>query len=66
MEEYWPLVNELEQAWTDLEESDRVSNLVSQHNHSTLIMVCCSGTPYVKLKDVIGILYGPSRANVVR
>ena len=42
MEEYWPLVNELEQAWTGVEESDRaiISNLVSQDNHSALIMVC--------------------------
>ena len=42
MEEYWPLVNELEQAWTGVEESDRaiISNLVSQDNHSALILVC--------------------------
>ena len=41
MEEYWPLVNELEQAWTGLEERDRaiISKLVSQANHSALIMV---------------------------
>ena len=42
MEEYWPLINELEQAWTGVEESDRaiISNLISQDNHSALIMVC--------------------------
>ena len=42
MEEYWPLVNELEQAWTGVEESDRaiISNLISHNNHSALIMVC--------------------------
>ena len=42
MEEYWPLVNELEQAWTGMEESDRaiISKLVSCDDHSALIMVC--------------------------
>ena len=42
MEEYWPLVNELEQAWTGVEESDRaiISDLVSQHNYNALIVVC--------------------------
>ena len=42
MEKYWPLVNELEQAWTGVEENDRAitARLVSQHNHSDLIMVC--------------------------
>ena len=39
MDKYWPLVNELEQAWTGVEERDRsiVSNL---DNHGFLIMVC--------------------------
>ena len=38
METYWPLVNELEDAWTGVEERDRaiISNLV---NHGFLIMV---------------------------
>ena len=42
MEKYWPLVNELEQAWTGVEESDRaiISSLVSQHDHTALILVC--------------------------
>jgi len=42
MEECWPLVNELEEAWTGVEESDRaiISNLVPRVNHSVLIMVC--------------------------
>ena len=42
MEEYWPLVNELEQAWTGVEESDRaiISRLVSPYNRSALILVC--------------------------
>ena len=42
METYWPLVNELEEAWTGVEERDRavISNLVLQDNHRFLIMVC--------------------------
>ena len=41
MRKYWPLVNELEQAWTSVEESDRaiISKLVLQDNHRTLILV---------------------------
>ena len=39
---YWPLIYELEQAWTGVEESDRAitSKLVLQGNHRTLILVC--------------------------
>jgi len=42
MDTYWPLVNELEEAWTSVEERDRaiISNLVRRDNHSVLIMVC--------------------------
>ena len=42
MWKYWPLVNELEQAWTGVEESDRaiISMLVLQDNHRFLILVC--------------------------
>ena len=41
MRDSWPLVNELEQAWTSVEESDRaiISKLVLQDNHRTLILV---------------------------
>ena len=41
MEECWPLANELEKAWTGVEESDRaiISKLVPQDNHR-LLMVC--------------------------
>ena len=41
METYWPLVNELEEAWTGVEERDRaiISNLVLQDNHTLLILV---------------------------
>ena len=42
MWKYWNLVNELEQAWTGVEESDRaiISKLVLQGNHRILILVC--------------------------
>ncbi len=42
METYWPLVNELEQAWTGVEEIDRavISNLLPEEHHRFLIMVC--------------------------
>ena len=42
MEKYWHLANELEQAWTGVEESDRaiISKLVLQDDHRFLIMVC--------------------------
>ena len=41
MEKCWPLANELEKAWTGVEESDRaiISKLVLQDNHRFLIMV---------------------------
>ena len=68
MEEYWPLVNKLEQAWTGVEASDRIiiSNLVSQHNPGALIMVCLVRYAKEKLKGIVGILRRPSRANIVR
>ena len=44
MWKYWFLVNQLEQAWTGVEESDRaiISKLIPQvyQNQGTLIMVC--------------------------
>ena len=42
MEKCWPLVNELEKAWTGVEESDRaiISRLVPQDNHRLLLIVC--------------------------
>ena len=41
MEKCWPLVNELEKAWTGVEESDRaiISKFVLQDDHRLLIMV---------------------------
>ena len=41
MGRYWPLVNELEEAWTGVEERDRViiSNIIPRGEHAFLIMV---------------------------
>ena len=41
METYWPLVNELEEAWTGVEERDRaiILNLIPQHERAFLIVV---------------------------
>ena len=41
-EEYWDLVNKLEQAWTGVAESDRalISDHVPQHHRGPIIMVC--------------------------
>ena len=41
LEEYWPLINELEEAWTGVEERDRaiIFNLSRQINLNALIMV---------------------------
>ena len=38
----WPLANEVEKAWTGVEESDRaiISKLVQKGNHRLLLMVC--------------------------
>ena len=41
VEEYWPLANELEQAWTGVEETDRaiISKLALQDDRRSFIMV---------------------------
>ena len=69
VEEYWPLVNELEQAWTGVEETDRamVSRLALQDtNCMFLIMVFPLQYTMQKLSDFVGILYGPSTASMDR
>ena len=41
METYWPLINELEQAWKGVEERDRaLISKLRQDTHRALIMVC--------------------------
>ena len=41
MERYWPLVNELEEAWTGVEERDRaiISNLIPEYERAFVIAV---------------------------
>jgi len=67
--EYWPLVNEIEQAWTGVERSDRalISKLV-QDKLGSLILVRLSPPihQYRKLKDPVGIPLGASKASIVR
>ena len=69
VEEYWPLVNELEQAWTGVDGTDRaiISKLAPQdRNCMFLIMVCLLRYTMQKLSDFVGILYGPSTASMDR
>ena len=66
-QECWALANEIEQAWTGVEESDRaiISNLVRAH-HERLITVCLLRyTIAEKLKYTAAILLGPSKVSVV-
>ena len=65
----WPFVNELEQAWTGVEETDRtiISKLAPQEfRRKLLIMVCPLRYTIQKLKDFVGILLDPSKASVDR
>ena len=67
MEEYWPLMNELEEAWTGVEETDRgiISKLAPQNRtRMSLIVVCPLQYTIQKLSDLVGILYGPPRASI--
>ena len=69
MEEFWRLVNELEQGWTGVEETDRaiISKLAPQDgDRMFLIMVCSLRYTIWKLSDFVGILYGPSKASMDR
>ena len=59
MEQHWPLANELEQAWTGVEETDRaiISKLAPRDTDRLfLIMVCPPRYTMQKLKDFLGIL----------
>ena len=67
MENCWPLANELEQVWTGVEETDRalISKLALQDiDRIFLIMVCPLRYTIQKLRDFVGILYGPSKASM--
>ena len=60
----WPLVNELEQAWTGVEESDRaiISNFAQQGNHTFLIMVCLVRCAILKAKRHCRNTFGPCQS----
>ena len=67
MEDYYPLMNQLEQAWTGVEETDRaiISTLVPQGgDRCLLIMVCPHRYTIKKLSAFVGILYDPPKANM--
>ena len=60
-------MNELEQAWTSVEETDRgiISKLAPQNrDRMSLIMVCPLRYTIQKLSDFVGVLYGPARASI--
>ena len=65
MENYWHLVNELEQAWTGVEKTDRAIISLAP-SHRSLLMVCPLRYTIQKAKDLVGILYGPPKACMVR
>ena len=69
MEHCWPLANELERAWTGVEETDRAltSKFTSQdRNRMLLVMVCPLRCTIQRLSDFVGIFYGPSKAGMDR
>ena len=69
MEDYYPLMNQLEQAWTGVEETDRaiISTLAPQDgDRALLIMVCPLQYTIKKLSAFVGILFGPPKASMDR
>ena len=61
VEEYWPLANELEQAWTGVEETDRaiISKLVLQDDRRSFIMVSLLRYTIQKAKIPCRDILGP-------
>ena len=53
IEDYWPILNELEQAWTGVEGTDRaaISKLALKCDHRLLIIVCTSRCIIQKAKE---------------
>ena len=69
MDDFYPLMNQLEQAWTGVEETDRViiSTLTPQdRDRAILIMVCPLRYTIKKLSAFVGILYDPPKASMDR
>ena len=69
MERVHPLVNQLEQAWTGVEETDHaiISTLAPQDvDRTLLIKVCPLRYTIKKLSAFVGILYGTPKASMDR
>ena len=67
MEECWRFMNELEQVWTGVEDTDRASILkLADRTRMRLIMVCPLRHTIQYLSDLVGILCSPSKAGVDR
>ena len=69
MKEKWAFINELENAWTGVEETDRATLAkLAPHDRDRmfLIMVCPLRYTIQKLTDLVGILYDPSKASMDR
>ena len=69
MDDFYPLMNQLEQAWTGLEETDRaiISTLAPQdRDRAKLIMVCPLRYTIKKLSAFVGILSDTPEASMDR
>ena len=67
MGDFYPLVNQLEQAWTGVEETDRaiISTLAPQ-DRALLIMVRPLRYTIKKLSAIVGVFYDPPKASMDR
>ena len=69
MEKCWPSMNEVEQAWTGVEETDRaIISTLAQQDRDRIFLVIVYPLRYIieKLTDFVGVLYGPSKASMDR
>ena len=69
MESFYPLMNQLEQVWTGVEETDRaiISTLAPQNrDRAILIIVCPLRYTLKKLIASVGIPVDPSEASMDR
>ena len=69
MENYYTLMNQLEKAWTGVEETDRaiISTLAPQdRDRAILITVCPLRYTIKKLSAFVGILSDPPKASMDR
>ena len=62
-------MNEVEQAWTGVEETDRaIISTLAQQDRDRIFLVIVYPLRYIieKLTDFVGVLYGPSKASMDR